>query len=213
MLSPSKVLLASNGVVKVDDFQFLDLKNTFLKQVQTRLKAKQQMYLAPEHLLGKEADFRCDIFSAGVLGYKMLTGKHPFLEEQAEWTVMQIIACNAKLMFELDPTLPAPLEELIEKMIEKELSARIQSAEEALRVLDGYVDHFGEVRSYEVLANFLKKPGQSVDQLDQLRAEELLQQAAQLLLQEQWNKALVLYQKAQFLKPRDKNIENEIRSL
>ena len=212
-LSPSKVLLASNGVVKVDDFQFLDLKNTFLKQVQTRLKARQQMYLAPEHLLGKEADFRCDLFSAGVLGYKMLTGKHPFLEEQAEWTVMQIIACNAKLLFELDPTLPPPLEELIEKMIEKELSARVQSAEEVLRILDGYVDHFGDVRSYEVLANFLKKPGQSVDQLDQLRAEELLQQAAQLQLQEQWNKALVLYQKAQFLKPRDKNIENEIRSL
>ena len=213
MLSPSKVLLSSNGIVKIDDFQFLDLKNTFLKQVQTRLKAKQQMYLAPEHLLGKEADYRCDIFSAGVLGYKMLTGRHPFLEEKSEWTVMQIIACSAKLLFELDPTLPPPVEELIEKMIEKELSARVQTAEEALRVLDNYIDHFGEIRSYEVLANFLKKPQQSVEQLDVLRAEEILQQAAQFNLQEQWNKALVAFQKARFLKPKDKNIEGEIRSL
>src|SRR5262249_38119586 len=107
MLNPAKILLSANGIVKIDDFQFLDLKNTFLKQVQTRIKVKQQMYLAPEHLLGKEADYRCDLFSVGVITYKMLTGRHPFLEEEAEWTTMQIIACNAKLLFELDPTLPA----------------------------------------------------------------------------------------------------------
>ena len=108
MLNPSKVLLSSNGIVKVDDFQFLDVKNTFLKQVQTRIKAKQQMYLAPEHLAGKGSGSSVRSFSAGVIAYKMLTGKHPFLEEQAEWTTMQIIACNAKLLFELDPTLPPP---------------------------------------------------------------------------------------------------------
>ena len=147
MLNPSKVLLSSSGIVKVDDFQYLDVKNTFLKQVQTRIKAKQQMFLAPEHLLGKEADHRCDLFSAGVIAYKMLTGKHPFLEEQAEWTTMQIIACNPKLLFELDPTLPPPLEELIERMMEKEPNQRTQTAEDAIRCLDSYVTNFGEIRS------------------------------------------------------------------
>jgi tetratricopeptide (TPR) repeat protein len=213
MLSPSRVLFSTNGIVKLDDFQFLDLKSTFLKQIQTRLKAKQQMYLAPEHLLGKEADYRCDLFSVGVIAYKMLTGKHPFLEEKLEWTVMQIIACNAKLMFELDPTIPPELEMIVERMIEKELSARVQSAEEALKVMDAYTDHFGDVRSYEVLANFLKKPAHSVDQLDSLRAEELTQQASQLQMHEQWEKALVVLQRAHFLKPKDKAIETEIKAL
>jgi serine/threonine protein kinase len=213
MLNPSKVLLSSSGIVKIDDFQYLDVKNTFLKQVQTRIKAKQQMYLAPEHLLGKEADYRCDLFSAGVIAYKMLTGKHPFLEEQAEWTTMQIIACNSKLLFELDPTLPTSLEELIERMMEKELTQRVQSAEEALRCLELYVTNFGEVRSYEVLSNFLKKPQPSVEQLNLLRAEEFLQQAAQFQLQENWDKALIAYSRAQFLKPKDKQIETEIKSI
>ena len=213
MLNPSKVLLSSSGIVKIDDFQYLDVKNTFLKQVQTRIKAKQQMYLAPEHLLGKEADYRCDLFSAGVIAYKMLTGKHPFLEEQAEWTTMQIIACNPKLLFELDPTLPTSLEELIERMMEKELTQRVQSAEEALRCLELYVTNFGEVRSYEVLSNFLKKPQPSVEQLNLLRAEEFLQQAAQFQLQENWDRALIAYSRAQFLKPKDKQIETEIKSV
>jgi len=213
MLSPSRVLLSSNGIVKLHDFQFLDLKNTFLNKIQTKLKAKQQMYLAPEHLLGKEADYRCDIFSAGVIAYKMLTGRHPFLEEKSEWTVMQIIACNAKLLFELDPTLPPQMEELVEKMIEKEPSGRLQSSEEALRMIDSYTTDFGEIRSYEVLANFLKKPGQSVDQLKVLRAEELLQQAAQFQIQEQSERALVAFHRVRFLRPKDKNIENEIKSL
>src|SRR4029079_18609938 len=148
--------------------------NTFLKQVQTRIKRKQQMYLAPEHLLGKEADHRCDLFSTGVLAYKMLTGRHPFLEEEGEWNTMQITACNAKLLFELDPTLPPSVEELVEKMIEKEPGRRVQNAEDALHVLDAYMAHVGEVRSYEVVANFPKRPGQSVDQLNGLRAEDYM---------------------------------------
>ncbi|MCI0607196.1 protein kinase [bacterium] len=213
MLSPSRVLLSSNGIVKLHDFQFLDLKHTFLNKIHTKLKAKQQMYLAPEHLLGKEADYRCDIFSAGVIAYKMLTGRHPFLEEKSEWTVMQIIACNAKLLFELDPTLPPPMEDLVEKMIEKEPSGRLQSSEEALRMIDSYTTDFGEIRSYEVLANFLKKPGQSVDQLKALRADELLQQAAQFQIQDQSERALVAFHRARFLRPKDKNIENEIKLL
>lgn len=213
MLSPSRVLFSSNGIVKLHDFQFLDLKHTFLNKIHTKLKAKQQMYLAPEHLLGKEADYRCDIFSAGVIAYKMLTGRHPFLEEKSEWTVMQIIACNAKLLFELDPTLPPPMEDLVEKMIEKEPSGRLQSSEEALRMIDSYTTDFGEIRSYEVLANFLKKPGQSVGQLKALRADELLQQAAQFQIQDQSERALVAFHRARFLRPKDKNIENEIKLL
>lgn len=213
MLNPSKVLLSQNGIVKVDDFQFLDLKNTFLKQVQTRIKRKQQMYLAPEHLLGKEADHRCDLFSAGVVAYRMLTGKHPFLEEQSEWTTMQITACTAKLLFELDPTLPPSIEELVENMIEKEACDRIQNAEDALRPLEDYIDGFGEIRSYEVLANYLKKPQQSADQLNQLRCEEYLQQASHYQMQEQWDRSLVAYQRARFLRPKDKNVENEIRTI
>ena len=62
----------------------------------------------------------------------MLSGQHPFLEEKSEWTTMQITACNAKLLFELDPTLPAVLEEIVEGMIEKELNKRLQNAEDAL---------------------------------------------------------------------------------
>jgi serine/threonine protein kinase len=213
MLNPAKVLLAVNGIVKIDDFQFLDLKNTFLKQVQTRIKRKQQMYLAPEHLLGKEADYRCDLFSAGVIAYRMLTGAHPFLEEKSEWTTMQITACNAKLLFELDPTLPAPLEEMVDRMIEKELNKRVQNAEDAMQMIDSYVDHFGEVRSQEVLANFLKKPAQSVEQLNVLRAEEYSQQADQFQLQEQWDRAIIALSRAQFLRPKDKAIENELKAL
>ncbi len=213
MLNPAKVLLAVNGIVKIDDFQFLDLKNTFLKQVQTRIKRKQQMYLAPEHLLGKEADYRCDLFSAGVIAYRMLTGQHPFLEEKSEWTTMQITACNAKLLFELDPTLPAALEEMVDGMIEKELNKRVQNAEDALHMIDSYVDHFGEVRSQEVLANFLKKPAQSVEQLNVLRAEEYALQADQFQLQEQWDRAIIALSRAQFLRPKDKGIENELKSL
>jgi len=213
MLNPAKVLLAVNGIVKIDDFQFLDLKNTFLKQVQTRIKRKQQMYLAPEHLLGKEADYRCDLFSAGVIAYRMLTGVHPFLEEKSEWTTMQITACNAKLLFELDPTLPAPLEEMVDRMIEKELNKRVQNAEDAMQMIDSYVDHFGEVRSQEVLANFLKKPAQSVEQLNVLRAEEYSQQGDQFQLQEQWDRAIIALSRAQFLRPKDKAIENELKAL
>ncbi len=98
-------------------------------------------------------------------------------------------------------------------MIEKEPSGRLQSAEEALRMIDSYTTDFGEIRSYEVLANFLKKPSQSVDHLNALRAEELMQLAAQFQMQEQWERALVTFYRARFLRPKDKGMENEIKNL
>jgi tetratricopeptide (TPR) repeat protein len=89
----------------------------------------------------------------------------------------------------------------------------VQNAEDAMQMIDSYVDHFGEVRSQEVLANFLKKPAQSVEQLNILRAEEYSQQADQFQLQEQWDRAIIALSRAQFLRPKDKAIENELKAL
>ena len=76
-----KFCLSYSGIVKIDDFQFLDREKYVHKAGSNANQTKQQMYLAPEHCSGKEADHRCDLFSSGVIAYKMLSGQHPFLEE------------------------------------------------------------------------------------------------------------------------------------
>ncbi len=106
---------------------------------------------------------------------------------------------QSKTPVRTDPTLPQPLEELVERMIEKEPAKRTQSAEETLRVLDGYMDHFGEVRSYEVLGSFLKKPQQSVETTEPAARGGIPSTAAQFQMQEQWDRALLAYSRAHHL--------------
>jgi tetratricopeptide (TPR) repeat protein len=52
-----------------------------------------------------------------------------------------------------------------------------------------------------------------VEQLNVLRAEEYVQQAEQFQLQEQWDRALIALSRAQFLRPKDKTIDAEIKSV
>ena len=58
----------------------------------------------------------------------------------------------------------------------------------------------------------MKKPAQSVEQLNILRSEEYIQQAEQFQLQEQWDRAMIALSRAQFLRPKEKTIEAEIKS-
>jgi serine/threonine protein kinase/tetratricopeptide (TPR) repeat protein len=132
-LKPDNVMITPEGVVKILDFGFA--RHTPSPSAETRDSLNTATlggtpgYIAPEVLLGSEPDQRADIFSAGIMLYQALAGRHPFRGEGR--------AANAGGIFDCQPpplpsSAPTGMTVILERMLAKEPSQRYQCCGDAL---------------------------------------------------------------------------------
>jgi eukaryotic-like serine/threonine-protein kinase len=101
-------------------------------------------YVSPEQATGNpEVDGRADLFSLGILIYEALTGQLPFTGSTANQILLKIIQENAPRVRGLAPGVPAGIDRLTARLLERNPVERLPSASALARLLEPYAGEKG----------------------------------------------------------------------
>jgi serine/threonine-protein kinase len=136
-IKPANIMLADNGQVKVMDFgiaRALDSQEHLTRLGQVAGTAKS---MSPEQIRGAQADVRSDIYSLGIVLYTLLSGRAPF-EGATDLELMRAQVEQAPPPLRgLVKNLPASVEAVVMRALEKDPAARFQTVAEFSRALGG----------------------------------------------------------------------------
>ncbi len=93
------------------------------------------VYMAPERLLGKETDHRCDLYSFGVILFELVTGSKPFTGDTIFEIARKQLSTQPPRPTEIEAEVPGWLERVILKMLAKQPEDRYQSVAEVVAEL------------------------------------------------------------------------------
>ncbi|HSA57705.1 MAG TPA: protein kinase [Gemmatimonadaceae bacterium] len=142
-IKPDNVLL-SHGTAVVTDFGIAkalsdartSAEGATLTQVGTSLGTP--AYMAPEQAAGDPAvDHRADIYALGCMAYELLTARTPFHDRTPARMLAAHVTEAPPPPSQFRPGIPAPLEQLVMRCLEKEPALRPQSGNEIVQALDG----------------------------------------------------------------------------
>ena len=137
-LKPENVMLPDGGPVKVTDFgvaKMLEAAHATNTQSVGTLQ-----YMSPEQIDAREIDARSDLYSLGLVLYECLSGAAPFHSSSPrELLNQQCTQAPPELPDDVRATLPAGVEEVLFRMLEKAPDARPASAAEVVEKLTPFV--------------------------------------------------------------------------
>ena len=120
---PENVLISRNGNVRLVDFDLAQEISD--KPVKVKKNPGTPAYMAPEQLSGQPIDQRVDVFAFGVSAYELLTNQKPFPgETSAEILGRQLDRSSFVEPRQINPELPANLEKVVLKCLEREPDKR-----------------------------------------------------------------------------------------
>lgn len=120
---PENVLVTRNGAVRIVDFDMAIPKPETPKKLPKA--GGTPAYMPPEQLLNSGVDHRSDIFAYGVSAYEILTGNKPFPGETPKQILKaQVDRTRFVTPRQVNPEIPAELERIILKCLEREMDQR-----------------------------------------------------------------------------------------
>ena len=143
-LKPDNIFLTHKGEVKIMDFGVARLVDS-KESTQSRSMVGTLLYISPEQINGRDADYRSDIYTLGISLFEAVTGRLPF-ERKTDYALMHAhVLETPPRPRNLKRDLPKDLESAILKAIEKEPEKRYQSAAEFRDSLLRHGDRLGMI--------------------------------------------------------------------
>lgn len=143
-LKPQNVMLMEQGderdFVKVLDFGLVKMLSSEEEKAEAELTRAGVLlgspnYMSPEQILGGTLDHRSDIYSLGVVLFKMLAGKNPFTRDAETDVIYKHVYHPAPTLASLGIVVPPVVEALVAKCLAKKASDRFASCKELVIAL------------------------------------------------------------------------------
>jgi serine/threonine protein kinase len=133
-VKPANVMVLPSGAVKVMDFGLARRTSDMSSASSAGEIVGTIAYLPPERFLGKTADARSDLYSVGIMLYETFTGTLPFKSDSDDLVAVIFGHVNEPPAppRAVNRAVPAEIEHVILKLIEKEPDRRYQSAQDVI---------------------------------------------------------------------------------
>ncbi len=134
-VSPQNILVGVDGTARIADFG-VARATTRLSTTRTgQLKGK-LAYMAPEQARGKEVDRRADVFAMGIVTWESLGQKRLFKGEGEADTLNRVLYEPIPKLRAANPTVPAELEAVVMKALERDADQRWATASDFADALE-----------------------------------------------------------------------------
>jgi serine/threonine protein kinase len=129
-IKPGNIMLTDDHSLKVMDFGLARRMSDVSNLTQSGEIVGTIAYLPPERFLGKSGDRTSDLYSVGVLLYELLCGKLPFSHESDDLVAVMFSHVNdrPKPPRQINPLVPAALDRIIMRLLEKDPTRRYSDA-------------------------------------------------------------------------------------
>ena len=129
-VKPANLLIEPSGRVKLTDFGVARIQDSGEATRTQGTMVGTLKYMSPEQVQGLPVDSRSDLFAAGIVLYQLLTGKRPFDGVGDYDIIQQIISKPVVPPSSFSPNLPAQIDEVVARALEKSRDRRYPTAQE-----------------------------------------------------------------------------------
>ncbi|MFO1407045.1 MAG: serine/threonine-protein kinase [Steroidobacteraceae bacterium] len=127
-IKPSNILLTQDGDVRIVDFGIALVSDSEVSRLEG--VAGSPAYMSPEQVQGLDLDPRSDFYSLGAVMYEMLCGHRPFRAGALGKLLRQVVQSTPEPLRQVRPEVPAELEAVVNRALEKDPGNRYRSGAE-----------------------------------------------------------------------------------
>jgi len=156
-IKPENIMVRDDGIMKLTDFGIASMVDTHKLTVTGQLLGS-PAFMAPEMVTGDRLDFRTDVFSVGILLYRLTVGELPFKGKNPHEVLKRIAEVDCIRPIIANPKVGDELSAIIDRALERNPDYRYATVEDLLEALTAYLAKIEVEDARSELKDFFKDP-------------------------------------------------------